>query len=49
MQPMAVDIDGAQGKLAFAPKYGQHTRSVLAQAGLVNDEVQALYSAGVVA
>ena len=49
MQPMAVDIDGAQGNLAFAPKYGQHTRSVLAQAGLVNDEVQALYSAGVVA
>ena len=49
MQPMAVDIDGAQGNLAFAPKYGQHTRSVLAQAGLVSDEVQALYSAGVVA
>jgi itaconate CoA-transferase len=49
MQPMAVDIDGAQGDLAFAPKYGQHTRSVLAQAGLVNDEVQALYDAGVVA
>ena len=49
MQPMAVDIDGAQGNLAFAPKYGQDTRSVLAEAGLVNDEVQALYSAGVVA
>ena len=49
MQPMAVDIDGAQGELAFAPKYGQHTRSVLAQAGLVSDEVQALYDAGVVA
>ena len=49
MQPMAVDIDGAQVDLAFAPKYGQHTRSVLAQAGLVNDEVQALYDAGIVA
>ena len=49
MQPMAVDIDGADGELAFAPKYGQHTRSVLAQAGLVVDEVQALYEAGVVA
>ena len=49
MQPMAVDIDGASGELAFAPKYGQHTRSVLAQAGLVVDEVQALYNAGVVA
>ena len=49
MQPMAVDIDGAKGDLAFAPKYGQHTRSVLAEAGLVDDEVQALYGAGVVA
>jgi crotonobetainyl-CoA:carnitine CoA-transferase CaiB-like acyl-CoA transferase len=49
MQPMAVDIDGAQGEFAFAPKYGQHTRSVLAEAGLVDDEVQALYGAGVVA
>lgn len=49
MQPMAVDIDGARGDLAFAPKYGQHTRSLLAEAGLVDDEVQALYGAGVVA
>lgn len=49
MQPMAVDCDGAKSELAFAPKYGQHTRSVLAQAGLVSDEVQALYDAGVVA
>ena len=49
MQPMAVDIDGVDGELAFAPKYGQHTRSVLAQAGLVVDEVQALFDAGVVA
>ena len=49
MQPMAVDVDGAQGQFAFAPKYGQHTHSVLAEAGLVEDEVQALYGAGVVA
>ena len=49
MQPMAVDMPQASGELAFAPKYGQHTRSVLAEAGLGNDEVQALYGAGVVA
>ena len=49
MQPMAVDVDGVPGEFAFAPKYGQHTRSVLAEAGLVSDDVQALYSAGVVA
>jgi itaconate CoA-transferase len=49
MQPMAVDMPGAGTELAFAPKYGQHTRSVLAEAGLGGDQVQALYDAGVVA
>ncbi len=49
MQPMAVDLPQANGDLAFPAKYGQHTRSVLAEAGLGNDEVQSLYDAGVVA
>ncbi len=49
MPPMAVEIAGAPSELAFPPKYGQHTRSVLAEAGLTGDEVQALYGAGVVA
>ena len=49
MQPMAVDIAGAQRELGFAPQYGQHTRSVLAEVGLGNDEMQALFGAGVVA
>ncbi len=49
MPPMAVDVAGSLRELAFAPKYGQHTRSVLAEAGLGNDEVQALFDARVVA
>jgi crotonobetainyl-CoA:carnitine CoA-transferase CaiB-like acyl-CoA transferase len=49
MPPMAVEIAGTHSELAFPPKYGQHTRSVLAEAGLTGDEVQALYGAGVVA
>jgi len=49
MQPMAVDVAGTTGELAFAPKYGQHTRRVLVEAGLGDAEVQALYGAGVVA
>jgi crotonobetainyl-CoA:carnitine CoA-transferase CaiB-like acyl-CoA transferase len=49
MQPMAVDVVGTTGELAFAPKYGQHTRGVLVEAGLGDAEVQALYGAGVVA
>jgi crotonobetainyl-CoA:carnitine CoA-transferase CaiB-like acyl-CoA transferase len=44
-----VDLPGASGALDFAPKYGQHTRPVLAEAGLAADEIQSLYGAGVVA
>jgi itaconate CoA-transferase len=49
MPPMAVDLPGVSGALDFAPKYGQHTRPVLAEAGLAADEIQSLYGAGVVA
>jgi len=49
MQPMAVDLPHARGELAFPAKYGQHTRSVLAEAGLPEEEVQSLYREGVVA
>ncbi|HRI17050.1 MAG TPA: CoA transferase [Burkholderiaceae bacterium] len=49
MQPQAVDVPGARSELAFAPKYGQHTRSLLAEAGLPPAEVQALHEAGIVA
>ena len=49
MQPMAVDLPGARSALPFAPKYGQHTANVLAEAGLRTDEIQFLYGAGVVA
>jgi itaconate CoA-transferase len=49
MPPMAVDLPGASGALDFAPKYGQHTTPVLAEAGLAADEIKSLYGAGVVA
>ncbi|GAB4178831.1 MAG: CoA transferase [Rhodocyclaceae bacterium] len=49
MQPMAVDAQGARTELPFAPRYGEHTRSVLAEAGLGAGEVQALFDARVVA
>jgi crotonobetainyl-CoA:carnitine CoA-transferase CaiB-like acyl-CoA transferase len=35
--------------LDFAPKYGQHTRSVLAEAGLGERDIAALFDAGVAA
>ena len=48
MQPMAVDMDSAQSELAFPAKYGQHTRQVLAEAGLDAGEIDALAGLGVV-
>ena len=49
LPPMAVDVAGAHATLGFAPRYGQHTRQVLAEAGLSAAEVQGLHDAGVVA
>ncbi len=49
MQPMAVNLPQARTELHFAPKYGQHTRSVLAEAGFGAGDIASLFDAGVVA
>ena len=49
MQPMAVDAPGAGTDFGFAPRYGQHTRAVLAEAGLAERDVAALFEAGIAA
>jgi crotonobetainyl-CoA:carnitine CoA-transferase CaiB-like acyl-CoA transferase len=49
MQPMAVDVDGARTVLPMAPRYGEHTRALLAEAGLAAGEIEALFGAGIVA
>jgi crotonobetainyl-CoA:carnitine CoA-transferase CaiB-like acyl-CoA transferase len=48
MQPMAVDLPGAAREFAFPPKYGEHTRPVLREAGFSDDECRALAGAGVI-
>jgi len=48
MQPMAVDNDSAPTNLAFPPKYGQHTKRILDEAGVPADEIDALAQAGVI-
>ncbi len=49
MPPMAVDLPQGHDELGFAPKYGQHTRTLLADVGLTTNEIDDLYGAGVVA
>jgi crotonobetainyl-CoA:carnitine CoA-transferase CaiB-like acyl-CoA transferase len=48
MQPMAVDVPGADAELSFPPRYGEHTRPVLREAGLDAAEIDRLAAAGVV-
>ncbi len=48
MQPMAVDLPGAVREFRFPPKYGEHTRPVLREAGFSDDECRALAGAGVI-
>ena len=48
MQPMAVDLPGAPREFPFPPKYGEHTRPVLREAGFSDAECHALATAGVI-
>ncbi len=48
MQPMAVDLAEGRRELAFPPRYGEHTRPVLREAGYSDAECRALAAAGVI-
>ena len=48
MQPAAVDLPDAPREFPFAPKYGEHTRPVLTEAGFSAGECAALAAAGVI-
>ncbi len=48
MPPAAVDCTGAAADLPFAPKYGEHTNAVLREAGVGDEELQALADAGAI-
>jgi crotonobetainyl-CoA:carnitine CoA-transferase CaiB-like acyl-CoA transferase len=49
MQPMAVDLEDACTELHFPPGYGADTRRVLAEAGYLGADMDALAGAGVIA
>jgi crotonobetainyl-CoA:carnitine CoA-transferase CaiB-like acyl-CoA transferase len=48
MQPAALDWPGQNTELHFPPKYGQHTRELLRQAGYLDGEIDALAKEGAV-
>jgi len=48
MQPAAVDWPGQNTELPFPPKYGEHTRELLRQAGYLDGEIDALAKEGAV-
>jgi crotonobetainyl-CoA:carnitine CoA-transferase CaiB-like acyl-CoA transferase len=49
LQPMAVDLPQGAPELAFPPKYGQHTRAVLAEAGCSAAELDRLEAQRIIA
>jgi crotonobetainyl-CoA:carnitine CoA-transferase CaiB-like acyl-CoA transferase len=49
LPPMAAEPPGALRELPLAPRYGEHTDAVLAEAGLRTDEIRSLRGAGVIA
>lgn len=48
MQPMAVDLAGRETSFPFPPHYGEHTRAVLAQAGIRGGDYDDLARSGIV-
>jgi len=48
MQPMAVDQAGTSREMSFPPKYGEHTRSIMQEAGYDESDVDKLAQSGIV-
>jgi len=48
MQPLATDLDNAVTELPFAPKYGEHTRAVLSEAGYDSAQLEELIATGII-
>jgi len=48
LPPLAVDLTDGVTELAFAPGYGQDTRTVLEQVGLTGDEIAGLAERGII-
>jgi len=49
LQPMAVDVPEAQTSLAFPPRYGEHTQSILQEVGLSSESCERLLRQNIIA
>jgi crotonobetainyl-CoA:carnitine CoA-transferase CaiB-like acyl-CoA transferase len=48
LPPMAVDLEAGVSELSFAPSYSEHTRPILVESGLAQEEIEALAVEGVI-
>jgi len=48
LAPPALDLDNGIKEISFAPKYSQHTESVLKEVGLSQEEIARLHSKGII-
>lgn len=49
MPPMATDVAGASSTFAFPPRYGEHTRAILAETGYGDSEIDNLLATSIAA
>ncbi len=49
MPPPGISVPGLAREMRFAPRYGEHTQAVLAEAGYSAEEIAALNAAGTIA
>jgi crotonobetainyl-CoA:carnitine CoA-transferase CaiB-like acyl-CoA transferase len=48
MQPLATEMNGTVTELPFPPKYGEHTQSVLNDAGYTTAQLEELVATGII-
>ena len=48
LPPPAVDLEGGVTEFSFAPRYSEHTESILKESGSTEEEVAALHETGII-
>ena len=48
LPPLATDFEGAVTEYSFSPRYSEHTKSILQEAGLSEDDIAVLETDGII-